>query len=77
MAAGSAEVAGVVRVAFVYTPPERRRRGYGGACVASVSEQLASQECVLYTQLHDPASNALYRRIGYEPVIEVWIYRFG
>lgn len=79
MAAASAEVAGVVRVAFVYTPPERRGRGYAAACVASLSEQAAAagQQSVLYAQLHNPTSNAVYRRIGYEPVTEILIYRFG
>jgi predicted GNAT family acetyltransferase len=79
MAAASTEVAGVARVAFVYTPPERRGQGYAAACVASVSEEFAAagQECVLYAQLHNPTSNAVYRRIGYEPAMEVLIYRFG
>ena len=79
MAAASVEVAGVVRVAFVYTPPERRGRGYAAACVASVSEQVAAagQDSVLYAQLHNPTSNGLYRRIGYEPVTEILIYGFG
>ena len=79
MAAASAEVAGVVRVAFVYTPHERRGRGYAAACVASVSEQVAAagQESVLYAQLHNPTSNAVYRRVGYEPVAEILIYEFG
>ena len=79
MAAVSAEVAGVVRVAFVYTPPERRGRGYAAACVVSLSENVdeAGHECVLYAQLQNPTSNAVYRRIGYEPVAEVLIYRFA
>ena len=79
MAAVSAEVAGVVRVAFVYTPPERRGRGYAAACVAALSESVVDDglEIVLYAQLHNPTSNAVYRRIGYEPVVEAVIYRFG
>lgn len=79
IAAVSSGVAGVVRVAFVYTPPEHRGRGYAAACVAAVSANVAGagQECLLYAQLQNPTSNALYRRIGYEPVGEVLIYRFG
>ncbi len=79
MAAVSPEVAGVVRVAFVYTPTERRGRGYAAACVASVSEDVvdAGHECVLYAQLQNPTSNAVYRKIGYEPAAEILIYRFA
>ncbi|MDQ3898266.1 MAG: GNAT family N-acetyltransferase, partial [Actinomycetota bacterium] len=79
MAARSDEVAGVVRVAFVYTPPEHRGRGYAAASVAALSQRSVAEglECVLYAQLENPTSNAIYRRIGYEPVVEVLIYRFG
>lgn len=80
MAAVSVPAAGVSRVAFVYTPVEHRGRGYAAACVASLSEWVLAGDvgtCILYTQLSNPTSNALYRRIGYEPVAEVLIYRFG
>jgi GNAT superfamily N-acetyltransferase len=79
MAAATAPVARVARVGLVYTPPELRRRGYAGACVGSLSAQLLStvaNACVLYTQLSNPVSNSVYRRIGYEPVVEVMRYRF-
>jgi predicted GNAT family acetyltransferase len=33
--------------------------------------------CILYTQLGNPTSNAIYRAIGYEPVVEVVRYRFS
>jgi GNAT superfamily N-acetyltransferase len=62
-----------VRIAFVYTPPALRRRGYASACVAALStEALASgrQFCMLYTDLANPTSNSIYRRIGYEQVGE-------
>ena len=79
MAAASADVAGVVRIAFVYTPPGHRGRGYAAACVAAVSQEVvdAGRACILYAQLQNPTSNAVYRRIGYQPVVEVLIYRFG
>ena len=32
---------------------------------------------MLYAQVHIPASNAIYRRMGYEPVADVVFYRFG
>jgi uncharacterized protein len=72
--------AAVVRVGIVYTPPERRRRGYASALVAATSTRAREHDhadCILYTQLANPTSNAIYRAIGYEPVSEVLRYRFG
>ncbi len=72
--------AGVVRVGVVYTPPEHRRRGYASALVAATSAWAREQDhsdCILYTQLANPTSNAIYRAIGYQPVAEVLRYRFG
>lgn len=62
-----------VRVGPVYTPPPRRGRGYAAALVAALSrERLAAGNrfCFLYTDLANPTSNAIYRRIGYEQVCE-------
>jgi predicted GNAT family acetyltransferase len=62
-----------IRIGPVYTPPERRGRGYASALVAALSsERLAagSRFCFLYTDLANPTSNAIYRRIGYEQVCE-------
>lgn len=70
---------GVARVRHVYTPPERRRRGYAGACTAGVTaERLAAgaESCVLFTQLTNPTSNAVYARLGYRPIAEILAYRF-
>lgn len=62
-----------VRIGPVYTPPDRRGHGYGSAVTAAVS-QLALDRgkrlCFLYTDLANPTSNAIYRRIGYEPVCD-------
>lgn len=71
MAALSRKVAGVVRVQGVYTPAELRRRGYGGAITTAVSKAAlagGAAEVVLFTDLANPTSNALYRRLGYRPV---------
>lgn len=78
LASTSAPVEGVVRVGPVYTPPERRRRGYAEACVAEVSRRVLAEgnRCILYTDLENPTSNAIYRRIGYRAVAEVLRYRF-
>jgi predicted GNAT family acetyltransferase len=80
MAALTAPLAGVTRVGLVYTPPEHRRHGYAAACTAAVSQaglDAGAERCILYTQLTNPQSNAIYRRLGYEPIQETVHYRFG
>jgi predicted GNAT family acetyltransferase len=52
----------------VYTPPERRRRGYAGAGVAAASRRLldaGASRCMLFTDLDNPTSNKIYREVGY------------
>ena len=68
----------VVRVQLVYTPPENRSKGYASACVASLSKQVRDEghRCILYTDLGNPISNSVYRRIGYNVVVEGIRYRF-
>jgi uncharacterized protein len=68
-----------IRIGPVYTPPEHRRRGYAGALTAAVTARLLTTHrfCFLFTDLANPTSNALYARIGYEPVTDVDQYRFG
>jgi GNAT superfamily N-acetyltransferase len=73
MAGNTLEVAGVVRIGPVYTPPGDRRRGYGGAVTAAVSQaalDAGASAVVLFTDLANPTSNALYRRLGYRPVCD-------
>lgn len=68
-----------IRVGPVYTPPELRGRGYGGANVADLSSRLLSQGrrfCYLFTDLANPISNDLYARLGYRPVCDFDLYRF-
>jgi len=71
--------AGVVRIQAVYTPPAHRGRGFAGAMVASLSEQILGQGDLpaLYADLGNPVSNSIYRRIGFECVAEILRYRFG
>jgi predicted GNAT family acetyltransferase len=78
MAAFSAPLERVVRVQGVYTPPERRRRGYAAAAVAAVSQQAvdAGLRPILYTDLGNPTSNRIYRAIGYRAVAECLRYEF-
>jgi predicted GNAT family acetyltransferase len=71
MAGAQRPAAGVVRVGPVYTPPEHRGRGYGAAVTAAVSQaalDAGAAGVVLFTDLANPTSNALYERLGYRPV---------
>ena len=72
--------AGTVRVTPVYTPASRRRQGYGGAVTAAVSQaalDAGAEHVVLFTDLANPTSNALYQRLGYRPVEDRVVFRFG
>ena len=73
-----AALAGMARVGPVYTPPERRGRGYASALVARLSATAveAGHRCMLYTDLSNPVSNSIYRAIGYRAVGEALRYRF-
>lgn len=69
-----------IRVGAVYTPPDRRGRGYASALVAALSqEQLDAGRrfCFLFTDLANPTSNRIYQSIGYEPVCDVDEYAFS
>lgn len=79
MASASEPVAGVARVQYVYTPPEHRSAGYATACVEATSRLLTDRglRLVLFTDLANPTSNAIYRRIGYEAVAEILGYDFA
>jgi len=74
----STPVAGGVRIGPVYTPPELRRHGYASALVAEVSRAARADglRCLLFTDLANPTSNAIYRTIGYTAVSEVTRYEF-
>jgi uncharacterized protein len=69
-----------IRVGPVYTPPERRGRGYASALTAELTRTLLAggrRFCFLFTDLANPTSNRIYERIGYEPVTDVDEYRFA
>lgn len=73
------QVAGQVRVGPVYTPPGHRGRGYGGAATWAVSQaalDAGAAQVVLFTDLANPTSNALYQRLGYQPVADRLVLAF-
>ncbi|MEU9335349.1 GNAT family N-acetyltransferase [Streptomyces sp. NPDC048290] len=77
MAGANPLVGGQVRIDPVYTPEELRGRGYGAAVTVAVSRaalDAGAQEVVLYTNLANPTSNALYQRLGYESIAEFVVY---
>jgi predicted GNAT family acetyltransferase len=62
----------------VYTLPDYRGRGFGGAITAAVADQIfadgRSTAC-LYTDLSNPASNRCYAKLGFTPECDAWIFR--
>ena len=59
------------RIGPIYTPPDQRRRGYGSALTADLTQlQLdrGRRFCFLFTDLANPTSNSIYQQIGYRPV---------
>jgi predicted GNAT family acetyltransferase len=79
MAARNATAAGVARVGPVYTPPTHRKQGYGTAVTAACTQDAltsGARGAVLFTDLSNPTSNAIYQAIGYRPVVDRVIVKF-
>jgi predicted GNAT family acetyltransferase len=68
------------RVGPVYTPPHLRNRGYATALTTRVSTEIlrsGKRFCMLYTDLANPTSNAIYARVGYRVVCDAAMILFG
>ncbi|MFF0426784.1 GNAT family N-acetyltransferase [Streptomyces sp. NPDC004520] len=79
MAAVSRAIGGQARVHLVHTPPAERRRGYAAGATAAVSRaarEAGVAQVLLFTDLSNPTSNALYQRLGYRPVTDHLGVRF-
>lgn len=79
LVATSLPVAGVVRIGPVYTPPDKRRRGYAGMAVAEVSRRAlagGARRCTLFTDLANPTSNKIYAEVGYRRIGDWEEYAF-
>ena len=75
----SRAVRGSRRIAPVYTAERHRRRGYGAAVTAAACRRAlenGARELLLYADVGNPSTNALYRRLGFEPVEERTTMRF-
>jgi uncharacterized protein len=67
-------------VSGVYTPPELRGKGYATSCVAELSRNILQngyQFCSLYTDLANPVSNSIYKKIGYVEAGDSVEHTFG
>jgi GNAT superfamily N-acetyltransferase len=63
-----------IRIGPVYTPPDRRRRGYASAVTAYASQTELDKGrtfIFLFTNLANLTANRIYQQIGYEPIIDV------
>jgi predicted GNAT family acetyltransferase len=79
MAGYTREMQTAIGVAFVYTPPYFRGKGYATSCVAQISQMALERgytRCVLYTDLLNPTSNSIYQKIGYKPVCDSLMLKF-
>jgi GNAT superfamily N-acetyltransferase len=77
----SVPAAGVVRISVVYTPAALRGNGYASACVAAASQRVLDEgvtACMLYADTANPTSNAIYSRIGFQPVedSQEWLFSY-
>lgn len=79
MAGYTREMQTAIGVAFVYTPPYYRGKGYASSCVAQISQLALDKgytKCVLYTDLLNPTSNSIYQKIGYVPICDSLMLKF-
>lgn len=73
-------IGGQIQVDIVYTPDHLRGRGYAAAVTAEVSRAAlaaGASDVVLFADLSNPTSNALYQRLGYRPLADWAVYDFS
>ena len=71
LAGHSAVIGGMARIGPVFTPESLRGNHYGSAVTAAAvrsAQRLGAATVVLFTDADYPTSNAIYRRLGFEPV---------
>ncbi|MFJ6578524.1 GNAT family N-acetyltransferase [Streptomyces sp. NPDC091368] len=73
MASLSRTIEGQARVHLVFTPSAERGRGYAAGVTEAVSRaarDAGAAQVLLFTDLSNPTSNALYQRLGYRPLTD-------
>jgi RimJ/RimL family protein N-acetyltransferase len=69
-----------IRIGWVYTPRDERKKGHASRLVTALTRELfqrGKRFCFLYTDLSNPISNRIYERIGYRPVGDFAYLRLG
>ncbi|MGE0174377.1 MAG: GNAT family N-acetyltransferase [Oligoflexales bacterium] len=78
MASYTGETPNGARIVGVYTPPESRGKGYGAACVAELCSVILKEgktRVYLFADSHNPQSNHIYQKIGFNVVGQFVQYR--
>ncbi|MEJ2860938.1 GNAT family N-acetyltransferase [Actinomycetospora flava] len=73
-ASASPVMLGTVRIGPVYTRPAHRGNGHGAAVAAAAARharERGADEVLLFTDLDNPTSNALYARLGFVGVTDI------
>ncbi|MET9965064.1 GNAT family N-acetyltransferase [Streptomyces sp. NPDC006356] len=73
-------IGGQIQVDIVYTPAHLRGRGYAAAVTTEVSRAAlaaGAKDVVLFADLANPTSNALYQRLGYRTLSDWAAYDFS
>ncbi len=69
-----------IRIGPVYTPEPFRGRGYASALTAELAQRLLDWGhtfAFLFTDVSNPISNHVYRKIGFEPVTDFQLWAFA
>lgn len=68
------------RIGPVYTPLKHRNQGYGSAITWALSQEIlqsGKNHCVLFTDLTNPTSNSIYKKMGYQQISRFQHWHFG
>lgn len=79
LATATVPSAGMSRIGPVWTPPERRGHGFGSAATAAAAQWAlgaGAEHVLLFTDLANPVSNAIYPRVGFRPVYDAVEFAF-
>lgn len=60
-----------ITINYVYTPPENRGKGYAIKTVQALCQKMLNHDykfCTLFSDIHNPVSNKMYKKIGFKPI---------